>query len=147
VEAWIGLLGAIAGAAIAFVGQHVSARSAERERRHTLLLEQASELAALEEDFRNRVWEERQGFTANPVTGWEFRRSRLAGAKLLLLSSSPRLATAMSEMREAGVELAREWRLRQVWDDDTKRAWEQHRTAIEEFLVACREVLRLDDAW
>jgi len=57
--AWAGLVGVVAGALIAFAGQYVMRRGEKQERFDALLLEQFAVIIALSEDFRNRVWEER----------------------------------------------------------------------------------------
>ncbi len=58
-DAFLGLIGVLAGATIAFFGQFFASRSERRERHTVYLLEQCAVLAALTDDFQNRVWEER----------------------------------------------------------------------------------------
>ena len=55
-DAWIGVIGALAGAAIALVSQYITNHSARRERDASILLDQCAQLIALTEDFRNRIW-------------------------------------------------------------------------------------------
>jgi hypothetical protein len=69
-SAWIGLIGVAAGALAALIGQYLVRNSEARERRDTILLEQLATLVALSEDFRNRVWEERNKVAANVVAAW-----------------------------------------------------------------------------
>lgn len=61
---WVGLIGVLAGALIAFVSQYLVGRSERQERNEALLLEQCALLIALSEDYRNRVWEERHQVAA-----------------------------------------------------------------------------------
>jgi hypothetical protein len=145
-SAWIGLLGAVAGAAIAIVGQQLGYRAEARDQLQAQILEQCSQLVALSQDFRNRVWEERRGIPANPVKDWDFVGYRLAEAKLQLLAPTARLSHAIVDLRESGVELARQWRLRHEWDPDAAAAWESNGAAIEEFLAAGRQALKLEAA-
>ena len=51
------LIGALAGASVAWAAQYVTRRSEVRERQGNLLLEQCALIVALSEDYRNRVWE------------------------------------------------------------------------------------------
>jgi hypothetical protein len=67
VDAWVALIGAVAGATIAIVGQYAARRSDARERAITLLLEQCAEVVALAEDYRSRVWEERNNLSNDAV--------------------------------------------------------------------------------
>ena len=74
--AWIGLLGVLAGALIAFGGQYLMRRDERQERNITLLLEQCAVIVALSYDFRNRVWEERNQL-ANDLTNILLRKLTL----------------------------------------------------------------------
>jgi len=89
-EAWIGLAGVIAGAAIALGGQYLTRRSEQRERLTTVLLEQCATVVALSEDFRNRVWEERNQLAENVVAKWDLAAYRLAEARLRILCRAGR---------------------------------------------------------
>lgn len=100
-DAWIGLAGVVAGAFIAFVGQYMMRRSEMRERSEALLLEQAAVIAALSEDYRNRVWEERSKLAGDVVAAWDMGAYRLAEARLRILSGDHGLLEAMDELRES----------------------------------------------
>ena len=143
VEAWMGLLGVLAGAAIAIVGQRLSYRSESRDRLQTLVLERASQLVALSEDFRNRVWEERHGVSAETVVAWDLAAFRLAEATLRLLCPSPAMTSALRELRQAGQDLGKEWRLNRSSGPQLDLAWERHRKAIEDFLSTSSDALGL----
>jgi hypothetical protein len=79
------LAAAVAGAAIAILGQYFSARRGDRARLGELLLEQCAELVARNEDFRNRLWEERTLGMAGRVDSWDLGGNRLVSARLRLL--------------------------------------------------------------
>ena len=69
--AWVGLAGVIAGAIMTLGGQYVTRRSELHERQKSLLLEQCALLVALSEDYRNRVWEERNAVATGVVAAWD----------------------------------------------------------------------------
>jgi hypothetical protein len=52
---WIGLVGALAGASIALLGQYTFKKLERRHGNLALLYEQCAQLVALSEDFRNRL--------------------------------------------------------------------------------------------
>ncbi len=74
--AWAGLVGVVAGALIAFAGQYVMGRGEKQERFDALLLEQFAVIIALSEDFRNRVWEERNHVASDVVGKWDLEAYR-----------------------------------------------------------------------
>lgn len=110
-EAWIGLAGVVAGALIAFGGQHLNRRSDIRERTTGLLLEQFSLLVALSEDYRNRIWEERNGLSPDVVSGWDLQAYRMAEARVRILCRDESVAAAVRDLKDTGVELGKAWRL------------------------------------
>lgn len=75
--AWVGLAGVVAGALIAFAGQLAMQRRGERDRFDSLLLEQFAMIIAISEDFRNRVWEERNQVASDVVGKWDLGRTGL----------------------------------------------------------------------
>ncbi len=74
--AWAGLVGVVVGALIAFAGQYVMGRGEKQERFDALLLEQFAVIIALSEDFRNRVWEERNHVASDVVGKWDLEAYR-----------------------------------------------------------------------
>jgi hypothetical protein len=141
-EAWIGLAGVIAGAPIALGGQHVARQSEVRERTQTFLLEQCALLVALSEDYRNRVWEERNQLAADVVAAWDLAAYRLAQARLRILCSDSDVLTAIETLRKAGTDLGRTWRLSPQDETSVQAAWEAHRSALKAFIAASSELLQ-----
>jgi hypothetical protein len=93
--AWVGLAGVIAGAIIAFAGQYIMRRGDKQERFDALLLEQFADIIALPEDFRNRIWEERNQVASDVVGKWDLGTYRHAEARLRILSQEPNVKTAL----------------------------------------------------
>jgi hypothetical protein len=140
--AWVGLLGVVAGALIAFGGQYVMRRVESRERFNTLLLEQFALIIALSEDFRNRVWEERKQVASDVVGKWDLEAYRLAEARLRVLSQSRDLKAALEDLDEAGAGLGDLWRHGPRDDETINNALRVHRDAIERFVALSSQVLR-----
>jgi hypothetical protein len=134
VAAWIGLVGVVAGALIAFGGQYLMRRSDRQERSDTLLLEQFAQVIALCEDFRNRVWMERLHVANDAVDKWDFGAYRLAEARLRVLSQDPQLMVALKALLETGKELDRTWRVTPSDEGAVDKAWKANREAIERFV-------------
>ena len=141
VNAWMGLIGALAGATIAFVGQYAMTRSARRERETALLLEQCAQLIALSEDYRNRIWEERRLGATNVVVSWNLGDYRLAEAKLKLLCSDTRVLQAVEQLRETGVELGKAWRMAAPEAGELDAAWQRNLRSLSDFIQVSSEYL------
>jgi len=141
-DAWIGLAGVIAGALIAFSGQYLLRRSEKQERSETLLLEQAALIVALSEDFRNRVWEERNNIATDVVGAWDIGSQRLAEARLRILSGDPEILDALEKLHWSGQALGRAWRLEPREDQAVDAAWVANRQAIEHFVTASSRAQR-----
>ena len=141
-SAWIGLIGVAAGALVALIGQYLVRNSEARERRDTILLEQLATLVALSEDFRNRVWEERNKVAANVVAAWDLGTFRLAEARLRILCSDKNMLSALASLHDAGGELGRSWRLAPGDETRTQAAWKAHRAAIDQFIDTSSQVFR-----
>jgi hypothetical protein len=77
-DAWVGLVGVVAGAFVAFGGQYLMNKTERQERNTALLLEQCSLIIALSQDYRNRVWEERNQVASDVVGKWDIGTHRLA---------------------------------------------------------------------
>lgn len=110
-SAWVGVIGALAAATIALLGQYIISRSAQREREVILLLDQCAQLVALSEDYRNRIWEERKLGYTNSVSNWSIGEYRVAEARLKILCREDATLDAITRLRVTGVELGRAWRL------------------------------------
>jgi hypothetical protein len=140
-EAWIGLAGVIAGAAIALGGQYLTRRSEQRERLTTVLLEQCATVVALSEDFRNRVWEERNQLAENVVAMWDLAAYRLAEARLRILCRDPDVLAAVEVLRKSGASLGETWRLSPKDEAAVNAALEAHRSALKAFIAVGSGVL------
>ena len=108
---WIGLAGVVAGAVIAFGGQYLLRRAERQDRNDALLLEQFAIIIALSEDYRNRVWEERNQVANSVVNAWDLGTYRLAEARLRVLSRDSAVVAALKVLHEAGTQLGKAWRL------------------------------------
>jgi hypothetical protein len=126
---------------MALLGQYVLARSDTRERASAALLEHCATLVALSEDFRNRVWEERNLDVAGAVAAWDLAQYRLAGARLRILCPDPHLAAAVIALAASGTELGKAWRLPGRKDDLVDAAWRAHRESVDRFIQAAGRAL------
>ena len=141
-SAWIGLVGVVAGALAAFIGQYFVRNSESRERKDTLLLEQLAVLLALSEDYRNRVWEERNNMTTDAVASWDMKTYRLAEARLRILCHDSSVLSALTALKKAGGELGVSWRMSPEDEPRTQAAWEAHRAAVDQFIAASSQAFR-----
>jgi hypothetical protein len=141
VAEWIGLVGVIAGALIALGGQYLLRSTERKDRNSTLVLEQCALLIALSEDFRNRVWSERNGEEAGYVAGWDIGSYRLAEARLRLLSPGLAVAADLEPLRETGKDLGKAWQFTPDNEAAVDSAWKAHRAAIERFAAASSRTL------
>lgn len=115
---------------IAWAAQYVTRRSEVRERQEALLPEQCAILVALAEDYRNRVWEERNEMAAEVVAGWDIGAYRLARARLRILCCQADLLGAVDALDQAGTGLGKAWRLSPQDASSVQAAWETHRPAL-----------------
>jgi hypothetical protein len=109
-QGWLTLLAAVAGAAIALAGQHIARRREERRHAGQLLLEECAQVAALAEDYSDRVWEERTLGLTGRVEAWDLRGEGLAVSRLRILCDDAVLIAALDELAEAGRSLGTYWR-------------------------------------
>ena len=142
VDAWIGLLGAALGGLIALGGQQLASRAEHREARRAELLSSVSALIALSEDFRNRVWEERNQLSDTAVADWDLRAYRLAEAQVMVLLSDPQDRAAAEALRRRGSDLGRCWRTQKVDGPDLEAAWAAHKASLEAFRERIHVLLR-----
>lgn len=75
---WVGLIGVLAGALIAFGGQYIMNRNEMQERDKALILEQCALVVSLSEDYLNRAWEERSQLASDIVREWDIGTYLLA---------------------------------------------------------------------
>lgn len=136
---WIGLIGALAGAAIAMAGQYLFRLLESRRDDAKLFLEQCAQVVALEEDFRNRIWEERH-LNADSVREWNLRDAMLATARLRIISTDREVLRTLEILHKSGQELGKVWRTNKAEGDDLTRAWQQHRRSLDQFVDAVRPV-------
>ena len=141
-DAWVGLLGAIAAAVIALMGQHLTRRSESLERETSLLLEQCARLVALADDYRNRVWEERHSLATDQVGRWDLIECLPAEARARLLCRSEAVLQALEDMRVAGVDLGKAWRFRNADEIALDQAWTAYTATIRRFTSVAADHLR-----
>jgi hypothetical protein len=141
-SAWIGLAGVVAGALIALLSQHLLRLLAVRDRENDLLLEQLATVLALEEDFRNRVWLEREELSDDAVAGWDLAASLLAAARLRILCPDGDLIMALDSLKEAGKELAMSRTFAPQDKQRIQAAWEAHRSALDQFVDVSSRMMR-----
>lgn len=141
-DAWVGVVGALAGAAIALIGQYFTGRAAQRERAATLLLDQCAQMVAMSEDYRNRIWEERRLGTADAVAGWKIADYRLAEARMRILCKDRPVEEAIARLRRAGVELGKAWRMDRSNENRVDAAWNEYRESIDHFALASGKLVR-----
>ena len=140
--AWVGLVGVVAGAFVAFGGQYLVNRTERTERNIALLLEQCALIIALSHDYRNRVWEERHQVASDVVGKWDIGTHRLAQARLRILSRDPDFLAAMDALQKSGTALGRAWRLNPDDSAAVDSAWEANRDAIALFTSVTSQIIQ-----
>lgn len=138
---WVGLVGVLAGALIAFGSQYLLSKTERHERNTGFLLEQCAILISLSEDYRNRVWEERHHIAADVVAKWDLGAYRLAQARLMVLSQEPDFLAAIEALYESGKALGRSWRIGSADEASLDENWRAHRTAINRFVAVSSKVV------
>ena len=142
VATWVGLIGVLAGALIAFGGQYLMGRSERQERSAAILLEQCAVLIASSEDFRGRVWEERNSPGRDVVGKWDGETYGLAEARLRLLSQESDFLAALEALRESGKALAKAWDQAASDEAAVDSAWLEYRSAITQFVTVGSRLIR-----
>ena len=140
-EAWIGLVGVLLGGLIGFVTQRISERSNRSIASLQALTEAVALVIALSEDYRNRVWEQRNELDSNAVAAWDLKESRLAQSRVRLLTSDTKLLDCERALQRTGTDLGKAIRLAPSGDDDIQQAWEAHRLALDNLVAEGRRVL------
>jgi hypothetical protein len=141
-DAWATLLAAVAGGLIAILGQYVAKRGESRTRNHELLLEQCSYLVASSQDYRNRLWEERELGLAGRVDGWDLAADRLASARLRILCDDKALLAALDELQYSGGQLGAYWRRGRIDLPELKQRYDRYKAAINGFIAASAALIR-----
>lgn len=138
------IVGALTGGMIAVIGQYF-VRLVDRRNAHTdLVSEQCAQLISLEEDLRNRVWEERRLGLRDVVSAWPIAEYRLAEARLKIACRDVELHDALRGMQTAGGELGRTWR-QDLPDDEVEEAWLRHREALDHLITVSGTVAAKSD--
>jgi len=140
--AWIGLVGVVAGALVALVSQYIIRNSEARERRDALLLKQLAMVIALSEDYRDRIWRERNMIATGVVASWDIGSYRLAEAKLKILCQDSNLLATLVALNRRGGELGTSWSLSPEDESRTEAAWKAHKAALEQFIAAGSTMVR-----
>lgn len=141
-EAWAVVVAAVAGAAIALLGQWVAQRGERRTRAGELLLEQCALVVALNEDFRNRLWEERTLQQAGRVDGWDLGAARLAYARIRILCDDADVLAALDEIGITGKDLGAYWRRGHIDEEEFERRYERQKTATARFSDAAAGLIQ-----
>jgi hypothetical protein len=138
---WIGLAGVLAGALIALGGQYLLRSTERKDRISTLVLEQSALLIAMSEDFRGRIWAERNEAATGLVEAWDAGAYRLAEARLRLLSPGSAVAAELESLRETGKDLGKAWSLAPGDTAVVDSAWKAYRVAIDRFVAVSSRAL------
>jgi hypothetical protein len=141
-DAVITLMATLVGAGIVLFGQWILERRQRAARFGELLLEQSALLLALNDDFDNRLWEERVLGLAGRVDSWDLASSRLAKAKLEILKPDPRLERALIRLHSTGVSLGDYWRRHHADDRKLEKFLADHQAACHEFREASSAPVR-----
>lgn len=141
-SALITLIAAVAGAAIALAGQYLTRRGEARTRTGEFILDQCASIVALSDDFRNRVWEEKELGLTGKVDAWDLGGYRHAAARLMILSDDRALLDALQDLTESGKHLAGYWRRGQADPVELERRREQDKEVCARFVGASAKTLR-----
>jgi hypothetical protein len=142
VNAWLTLVAAVAGAVIALAGQYATKRGDKRTRSGELLLEQCANVVALSDDFRSRVWEEKELRLPGKVDAWDLSGYRLAAARIKILCNDASLLQSLEELTNSGKRLGAYWRRGQVDVDEFERRREYDKVVCTNFVEVSRKVVR-----
>lgn len=141
-NAWVTLVAAVAGAGIAIFGQYMTRRSESNARMAELLLEQCSQLVSMSEDFRHRLWEERELGLTGRVDAWDLGAFRLAAARLRILCSDEQVLKALDELNSSGKALGAYWRRRSIDAEELDARYQRAKSAAEDFITASARLFR-----
>lgn len=139
---WVGVIGALAGASIALMGQYLFKRLDRRHGDITLILEQCARLIALSEDYFNRLWEERRLGAETAVADWDYHDYQMAEARIRLLCNNDQLIHALDQLRATGKELGKAWRLTRSDTVHLQQAWDANKQALRDFTNVAGSVIQ-----
>jgi hypothetical protein len=141
-NALITLFAAVAGASIALAGQYLTKRGEVRTRTGEFILDHCASIVALSDDFRNRVWEEKELGLPGKVDAWDLTGYRHAAARLMILSDDTALLGALEDLTESGKRLAGYWRRGQADPAELERRRDEDKTVCARFVAASAKALR-----
>ena len=113
-----------------------------RARGGELLLEHCALLVAMNEDLRNRVWEERVLGQQGRLDDWDLAGTRLATARLRILCTDESVLAALVGMNSAAKDLAAYWRRGNAESTEVDLRYEQLKQTIESFAEASARLIR-----
>jgi hypothetical protein len=141
-DALVTLLATLAGAGIAFFSQWIFDRRQRTDRLGKLILKYGALLLAVNEDFENRLWEERVLGLKERVDNWDLASSRRARLNLEILSADPILKQALSRLHSTGVAVGSYWRINRSNDKKLEALLADHQVARKEFQAATSVAVR-----
>lgn len=141
-DALLTLAATLVGAGIAFLSQWLFEKRRRDEQLGAQLLEQSALLLTLNDDFENRLWEERSLKLKKRVDEWDLVSSRIAKSKLEILSNDKQLNDALARLHLAGVVLGAYWRQGDCDKAILEEYVTEYRSARLEFLEASSIAIR-----
>jgi hypothetical protein len=141
-EAWAGVVAAVAGAAIALLGQWVAKRG---EQRRGLPNFSSSSALYWSRSTRTSVTASGKSERYNRPGGSTVGTSgaaRLASARMRILCDDADVLAALDEIGIAGKELGAYWRRGDIDEEEFERRYEREKTATARFLDAAAGVIR-----
>jgi len=141
-EAWAGVVAAVAGAAIALLGQWVAKRG---EQRRGLPNFSSSSAPYWSRSTRTSVTASGKSERYNRPGGSTVGTSgaaRLASARMRILCDDADVLAALDEIGIAGKELGAYWRRGDIDEEEFERRYEREKSATARFLDAAAGVIR-----
>ena len=132
----LALVGVIVGGAITLWTQSQGYKFLRQDRRGTGVLDSATTVISLAEDYKNRMWEERNGLSSGAIESWDIARSADAHTRLRLLSNDEALHAASKDLKASGTRLGKAWRLTRIDGPEVEDAWQDYKRALDAFTAA-----------
>jgi hypothetical protein len=143
----IALIGVLSGGLVTILGQYFLRLADKRTAFVDFVLEQCAQLIALEEDLRNRVWEERALGLGGRVSEWPLSEYLVAEARLKIACRDRGLHDALQDIQLAGRALSTAWRGDERDEEAVEAMWRQHREALDRLIAVSGALLeRAGDA-